>query len=40
MNGAAEEDTSQREGYRYLRGAGTTAVKERYGELLHRSQKG
>ena len=37
---AEEEDTSQHEGYRDPGGAGTTAMKDRYGELLHWSQKG
>ena len=34
-----EEDTSQQEGYRNLRDAGTTTTNDRYGELLHRSRK-
>ena len=37
---AEEEDTSQRKGYRDLGSAGTTAAKDRYGGLLHWSQKG
>ena len=37
---AEEEDTSQRQGYRDPGGAGMTAAKDRYGELLRRSQKG
>ena len=33
------EGTSPHEGYSDPRDAGTTATKERYGKLLHRSQK-
>ena len=36
---AEEEDTSQREGCRDPGGADTTPAKDRYRELLHRSQK-
>ena len=36
---AGGEDTSPHEGYRDPEGAGTTAVKVWYGELLRQSQK-